>query len=336
VAVELGASLPVWVAAGAAAELAVMVAQAAWCLSRVEGLAPRARHFDAERLRALLGFSAGALALSVAAQITFYSDGVVIGAALGAAEVAIYTVGMRLVDGVSQLLRQFSEVFLPVFAELHAAELRERARGIVEMGTRVTLLVGYPLLGLLVALGQPLVALWVGEGFDRSWVPLALLAGGTAFNAPLRFAIFWALGAAEHGRLAVIAVAEALGNLALSIALVGPLGIDGVALATFVSLAVSQGVVVPRVAYSRMGAGAWRSFLRPIAVAAATLAVPVAFTRVVVSPAVEDSGVLTIAASAALTVLAVALLAFALFSRQERAAFLGSLRERLTRGDRDD
>jgi O-antigen/teichoic acid export membrane protein len=331
VAVELGAGLAGWVAAGAAAEVAALCGQAIWCLARVEGLRPRPRDFDPARLRALVRFSAGALALSAAAQITFYSDGIVIGAALAAADVAVYTVGMRLVDGVSQVLRQFSEVFLPVFSELHAQERRERARAIVDVGTRVTLLVGYPLLALLVALGQPLVELWVGDGFDRSWVPLALLAGATALHAPLRFAMFWSMGAAQHGVLGAIAVAEALANLGLSLALVGPLGIDGVALATFVALAVSNGLVIPRIAYRRMGGGAWSGFLRPVALAAGALAVPVVLGRLVVSPAVEGDVVLTVVAAVVFSAVAFVVLAVVLFSAGERRGAMRVVRERLTR-----
>jgi O-antigen/teichoic acid export membrane protein len=238
---------------------------------------------------------------------------------------------MRLVDGTSQVLRQFSEVFLPVFSELDARADHERAPAIVDTGTRVTLLVGYPLLGMLVALGQPLVGLWVGDGFGRSWVPLALLAGGAALNAPLRFVVFWAMGSARHGVIGVLAGLEAACNLVLSIVLVGPLGIDGVALATLVSLVVFNGLVVPRVAYARMGGSMWRGFLRPILVGLCASAPLVVLGRVVVSPAVEDSGVLTVLSSLALTAALFALLAVALFSRAERAQSFAAARSRLTR-----
>jgi O-antigen/teichoic acid export membrane protein len=331
VAVELDTTLTAWVAAGAAAELVVVLGQTVWCLRRVDGAAPAVRDFDRERLRALARFSTASLAMTLAAQIIFYSDGVVIGVALTAADVAVYTVGMRLVDGTSQVLRQFSEVFLPVFSELDASDRRERATAIVHTGTRVTLLVGYPLLGLLVALGQPLVALWVGDGFDRSWVPLALLAGGAALNAPLRFVVFWAMGSARHGVIGALAGVEAAFNLALSIVLVGPLGIDGVALATLVSLAVFNGLVVPRVAYARMGGSMWPGFLRPVLLAACVSAPLVVLGRLVVAPGVEDSVLLTVLASLALTAALFALLAAVLFSREERASFVGALRGRLTR-----
>ncbi|MEA2387454.1 MAG: hypothetical protein QOG41_227 [Thermoleophilaceae bacterium] len=331
VAVELDTTLTGWVAAGAAAELLVVVGQAVWCLTRVEGVAPRARYFERDRLRTLTRFSAASMSMTLAAQIIFYSDGVVIGAALTAVDVAVYTVGMRLVDGTSQILRQFSEVFLPVFSELDASNRRERAPAIVDTGTRVTLLVGYPLLGVLVALGQPLVALWVGDGFDRSWVPLALLAGGAALNAPLRFVVFWAMGSAQHGTIGALAAVEAAFNLALSIVLVGPLGIDGVALATLVSLALFNGLVVPRVAYARMGGSMWRGFLRPILVAACVSAPLVVLGRLVVAPAVDDSGALTVLASAVLGAALFVLLAMVLFSREERLRFAGALRTRLAR-----
>jgi ABC-type enterochelin transport system permease subunit len=131
--------------------------------------------------------------------------------------------------------------------------------------------------------------------------------------------------------IGVLSGVEAALNLGLSIALVGPLGIDGVALATLVSLALFNGFVVPRVAYARMGGAMWRSFLRPIAVAAALCAPLVVLGRLAVSPAVEGSTVLTVLASLVLVAALFALLALALFSRTERRSFLGAARARLSR-----
>jgi O-antigen/teichoic acid export membrane protein len=305
VAIEAGGGLLAFVVAQAGAELAVMIAQAAWARARVEGLDASPRDANRDRLREVTAFSFAVLGLMVATQLAFYSDGIVIGAIIGTTAVAVYTVAMRIVEGASQLLSQFADVFLPVFSRLDAGGQLERARTVFHGGTRATLLVGYPLIALLCGLGGPLVRLWVpGDEFQAAWTPLALLAGALACTAPLRFGILWAIGAARHHRIAVYAVLDAMANIGISIALAGPLGIDGVALATFVTLAVSNGWLIPREVCKGLGLRLWSGYLRRVLVAA-LVATPVALlARLVVAPAVDGSWPLTLAASAGVLVLA--------------------------------
>ena len=106
-------------------------------------------------------------------------------------------------------------------------------------------MVGYPAIAVVVGLGAPLIDLWVGDGFEDAWLPLALLAGGLACTAPIRFGVLHAIGAARHGAIARVALIEAVANLALGILLVNLVGLWGVALAVFVSLAVSTGSSSP-------------------------------------------------------------------------------------------
>lgn len=326
IAVELGGGLAAFVTAMVAAELGAMLVQAGYCLVRVPGLRPRPGHLRRRVLTDMGRFSVAVLGLSLATQIALYTDGLVIGVALGVAAVGVYTVAARLVEGGAQLLAQVSDVFLPIFSRLDASDAHARSRGLVDAGTRATLILGYPLVALLIGLGEPIVRLWVGGGFEDAWIPLALLAGGLAFGAPLRFAVLWAIGAGRHGRVAVYAIADALGNLALSIALVGSLGIDGVALATLVALAISNGWLIPRLILRRLELPFWRTYLRPLLLAAALVTPFTLLMRFVATPAVDGSPLLTLAVGAAWLVAGTALLAAALLRRPERDAVAALLR----------
>ena len=53
-------------------------------------------------MREIAPFTAAMLALSIAAQITYYSGNIVVGAALGASSAAVFSVAARLVEGVTQ------------------------------------------------------------------------------------------------------------------------------------------------------------------------------------------------------------------------------------------
>ena len=327
VAIEAGGGLAELVLASLSAELAVLLAQAVFCVARFEELRPAFASVDRERLRRLGSFGVAVLGLTVASQLAFYSDGLVIGAALSAAAVGVYSVASRLAEAARLLLGQFSDVFLPVFAELDSAARIDRSQRVFMAGTRATVVLGFPVVALLVGLGEPIIELWVGAGFDASWTPLALLAGSLVFGAPLRFGVLWAIGAARHHRVALYAILDALANVALSVVLVGPLGIDGVALATFVALAVSNGWIIPRLICRELGLPLWGSYLRPLAAGVAALAPPTVLAYLFLAPALEAArpALVTLACAAFLVVTGV-VAALAVLDRRDWRGVLTRLR----------
>jgi O-antigen/teichoic acid export membrane protein len=326
VTIELGGGLVAFVTAASATELAVMIAQATYCTVRIPGLRPRPRDIEWRRVPELARFSGGTGALLVAAQVLFYSDALVIGAARGAGPAGIYAPAMRGAEGASSLLSQFVDVFLPIFASLQKDERDDRAHALLERGMRLSVVTGFPLLVLLVGLGGPLLHAWVGDGYGGAVAPLALLAAALTFTAPLRFAVIWAIGTNRHGRVAATAIGEAILNLGLSIALVGPLGLWGVSLATCIAAVISNGLVLPRLILPEAGLSPWHAFWRPIAIGLVAMAPAIALLRFVITPHVEHSRPLTavtvvVAFGACLT-----LLARLLMAPDERAAALRRLR----------
>jgi O-antigen/teichoic acid export membrane protein len=267
-----GFSLPGYLAAAMGAEIVVSIAQAVYAVRRT---GTRARPHDVDRttIREITRFGAGTFGLQAATQIVYYSDALVIGVALGTAKAGVYAVAMRLVEGTSLLIGQASDAFMPRLARMHAGEQRADARALALTGAPWLVVTAAPAVAVLVALGGPIIALWIGGGHEDATLPLALLALGLAFNVPLRFPVLWALGAGRHHRIALIALAEALANVALSIVLVGPFGLPGVAAATLLTLAVSNGWVIPRLLARELGAPMWRWYQRPLLLAAA-VAVP--------------------------------------------------------------
>ena len=297
--VEAGGGLFAIVLASVSAEVAVVGTQMLYTLITVPDLRPRRADVSRMLMRQLAPFSAGMLALSVAAQITYYSGNLIVGAALGTAAVAVFSVASRLVEGVTQLLTQFGDVFLPSFARLTARGHHEDARSILVGGTTVVLVVGYPALCVLVGLGAPLIDWWVGDAFDDAWLPLALLSGGLACTAPIRFGVLHAIGAAKHAVIARVAVLEAVANLALGIVLVNLVGMWGVALAIFMSLFVSNGLVIARIVYSQVGLSTWHDYHRRVLLALVPLLPFAAVLHLLVGPAVEGHWPLLVLACAA-------------------------------------
>ena len=317
VAIESGGGLVAVVGAIAAAELLVMLGQAAWCLARLDELDVRWRYATRAALRTMIPFSGSMFAIGVATQIAVYSSGLVVAAALGAGAVAVYTVAVRAVDGAILLLAQFSDVFLPVFARLERDEDTSSAAVLLHLGTRMAIIVGYPLLALLIGLGEPLVEVWVGDGFGDSWPPLALLAASLAFAVPLRFGVLWAIGTGRQGKLAAIALVDSVANIVVAIALVGRFGLEGVALAAVGALWISNGLVMPRLIYGAAGADLWRDFYRPVFMATVAIAPFVLVMRLLLSPTL-DAPVATLLAATTWMIAGPALLAVLLMDGDER------------------
>jgi O-antigen/teichoic acid export membrane protein len=325
--VELGGGLVAFVGAAAATELAVMLVQAAYCTVRIRALRPRRRHVEWRRAPALARFSGAVGAMTVAAQILFYSDALVIGAARGPHAAGVYAPAMRGAEGASSVLSQFVDVFMPVFAGLQVDQREDRSRALLERGMRISVVAGFPLLALLIGLGSPLLHAWVGDGFGGAVAPLAMLAAALTFTAPLRFGVIWAIGTGRLRRVALTTIGEAAANLALSIALVGPLGLSGVALATLIAALIANGVILPNFILPDAGLGRWSTFWRPVAIGIATMLPAIALLRYVITPAVVGSRPLTALATIGSITLCLTVLAALLLTRDERQM----ARRRLTR-----
>jgi O-antigen/teichoic acid export membrane protein len=293
-----GWALPAYLALALGAEVLLAGAQALWAMRGPAGVTLRPRLVKRATVGELTRFGIPTFGLQAATQIVYYSDAVVVGASLGTARAGVYAVAMRLVEGASVVLGQIADVFMPVLARLHAGERAPDARRLALLGAYALLVVASPIIAVLIGFGGPLIDLWVGHGYEDAALPLALLAGALLFSAPLRFPVLWALGAARHGRVAFLALAEALSNVALSVALVSPLGLRGVALASLVTIAVSNGYLIPRVLGAELGApfGGW--YVRPVLGVAAIIALPAVPCALLVEPG--TSAGLTIAGSVGL------------------------------------
>jgi len=113
-------------------------------------------------------------------------------------------------------------------------------------GTRLTLALLMPMTCTLLVLGGTILSVWVGPAY-ADYEPivriLVLAALASTSQGP---AVSVLKGVARHRPLAISAICSRLVNLGLSIALIRPFGLEGVALGTLVpTVAESLGVVFP-------------------------------------------------------------------------------------------
>ena len=226
--------------------LAVMALGGAWGVQR---LAPAYqfgwRGADRRLARQIITYSWPLSVKDVAGRLQNRSDEITIGAFLPIASIAPYNVARRLSESTYVLTRQFMKVLLPLASELHAENDLGRLRRVFLLGTRVTLALAL-LIGLtLIVLARPILTAWVGPDYASAAGLVAILT-----TASFLAAAQWPAGAvlqgmARHRVLAATALGSGLANLALSIALVRPLGVTGVALGTLLPALAEFAIILP-------------------------------------------------------------------------------------------
>lgn len=196
-------------------------------------------------IRTVITYSWPLFVKDIANRLQTKTDEITIGAFLPVAFVAPYNIARRLSETTQILTRQFMKVLLPLASELHAEDDLARLRSLYVTGTRLTLALSMAIGGTLIILARPILTVWVGLEY----------AGAASLVAILTTASFiatsqWPAGAvlqgmARHRVLAFTSMASGLTNLALSIALVRPFGLTGVALGTLIPNTLEFCIVLP-------------------------------------------------------------------------------------------
>jgi O-antigen/teichoic acid export membrane protein len=248
------------------------------------GIGLAARHFlpqlrfslrliDRATFRAIRGYSADAFLAMLAGRISFQTDAIVIGLFLSPQYITYFVIAGRLVEYSKDSLRVLTTVLTPAVSVLEAKGETASIRRLLLDSTRYVLWLIMPIqLGLLI-LGRPFLTLWMGPQYDagRSYPSLVILAVplALALSQSVSVRILYGIGCLRWFARAVIV--EAVVNLLLSVALVTPLGIEGVALGTAVPNVVANLALAAYVCRTLgVGFGEFfgRSFLAPLALAA--------------------------------------------------------------------
>jgi O-antigen/teichoic acid export membrane protein len=283
----------------------------------------RVSSFRPAIVRDVTSFSVYVFIISVAAQIGFNLDNLVIGAALGTSAVAIYTVAFRLADYQRQLCNQLNSLLFPVVVRLEAEQRSADIREMLIETTRIALSLVMAVTICMIGFGQPLIDRWMGPGFDRAVAPLYVLAlTGIVLvgQGPLGNVL---LATGRHRLVAGVSLGEALANLGLSLVLVQSLGILGVAIGTAIPVAVANLFILLPAACRRVDLPL-STFARRVGTPAVMGAVPAIVICAGLRAWHQSPSLAAIVAQAALilVVYAIALCAFGL-QPGERARYFG-------------
>ncbi|MEK6769483.1 MAG: oligosaccharide flippase family protein [Gemmatimonadota bacterium] len=206
-------------------------------------------------LRVTLKPTAYYFLMQLAAVVVMGTDNIVIGVFLGVERVAAYAVAFQLWAIMLAVLWSGGDVLLPFFARWSARSEAETLRRAFLKSTKYAFAGSVLAAIVLTAYGQRLILWWVGPALvvDRRvlWVFAFMLLIAT----PIHTAALVLAGMGRHRAPAVGGAVEAALNIVLSLLLVRPLGVLGVALGTAISGVLTNAWIAPRAAGAELEIG---------------------------------------------------------------------------------
>jgi O-antigen/teichoic acid export membrane protein len=314
--------------AGQCVTYALMVALA---LFGVHGVRFSPRLVSRKTARKLASFGGQLLIFQALGAIYRPMDKAIIGVALSTSAVTTYEVGYKLFTGAAFILALATSTLIPTtaFNRDQPARLRE----MLFRGSNYVLALALPFVIAASIFAEPLIRTWFGEAQTSSTEParLLLLALAPTFPVAVGQTMLMALGVVRQ--MIWIYVAETVANIALSIVLVGPMGINGVIVATIICSTLTL-FPFAHLIVREIGVGAleWtREVILPVlpGVAAQVIA------GLLLLPIANGTGSLLVVVALCAATVVVALAAWVLFglSSRRRREFFQMIRETAGMGE---
>jgi O-antigen/teichoic acid export membrane protein len=195
--------------------------------------------------KSLLSFAAPSFAIFVLSVLSFHTDNIVIGAILPIEFITFYAIAANLWKQANGLTEAVSHLMTPRISALASRGSTQVPEEIVRVNRLATLFIA-PVAITFFFRGETFIGLWMGPEYaDLSGQVLAALAIVLWQGATRSVVINSLTGLAEQKRLIPGLVVEALANIILSILLIGPFGLFGVALGTLIPNTINTLGVMP-------------------------------------------------------------------------------------------
>jgi O-antigen/teichoic acid export membrane protein len=201
--------------------------------------------FRKNRVKELFLFSASVFIIQIAGILSFNTDTIVIGYFLTLEAVALYTIAQKLIRLLTGLVFQLVDVLFPAFSALAAVGDNKKIILYYINAIEIALVLSAPVFIGFLVFGKNLLTLWVGNKFGTGYTVLIILSVAMFFHYPAHIGALLLIGMKRHKTLSFITIIDAISNLIISIVLVKPFGINGVAMGTAIALFVSNGIVIP-------------------------------------------------------------------------------------------
>ena len=193
-------------------------------------------HFSPSMMFRMLRFGSKALAQGIAGQVSKRADPLIIGAFLGPQKIVFFNLGSMLLEKVRDSTQIMGHAFMPAFSTLHSASDQKTMDQYFQTGTKYIFALTAASCAGLAVIGDVFVSLWIGPEYGEEVRPIIWILAASALVGgalPLHNRFLMALN--RHGILAIIYSARAVINVVLTLLLIGPFGLVGVASATLIA-----------------------------------------------------------------------------------------------------
>ncbi len=193
----------------------------------------RSGHCNRESLRLIFSFSAYSFLLLLANRIIFFADALVIGLFLPVSMITFFAIATNLSSYARELLSGIWTTATPLASSLEAQGLHGQVGRMLLSRSRFGMLLMIPIGITFVVRGHSFIGMWMGAEYAHpSGLVLQILTVGLVMASGNMIANATMLGISKHKAVVPAALGEAVCNLALSVALIRPYGIYGVAWGT--------------------------------------------------------------------------------------------------------
>jgi O-antigen/teichoic acid export membrane protein len=203
------------------------------------------KHLTRKSAKTLFSYSIYAFMAQMADQLRFNVDGFVIAAFVSLAAVTHYSVVNTLVRYFINLMIASVGIFQPVFSRQYGADDYESMKKTYLFSTRLSIYLASFIGFGLIAWGKPFIQRWMGQDYLDAYPCLVILVLGSTFALWQMPSVNLLYGTSKHRFYALFNTIEGVSNLLLSLLLVKPFGIVGVAMGTFIPMAVIKLLIQP-------------------------------------------------------------------------------------------
>lgn len=206
----------------------------------------RFSNFDREMVKRLFSFSMFVLMLQVGGQLAFQTDSLVIGAFLPVSSIPYFTVASSLAVYTMEFVIAIAAVVMPTTTSLEAQGKMDELRVVFLKWSKITFSLTLLAGAYLLVLGPRFIAWWIGPEYEgpAGSVLVILMLGNLAFLPVRGVALPTLMGLGKPGKPTIAFLVASVLNLWVSIALVRPLGLNGVAVGTAIPNVAFAGYVL--------------------------------------------------------------------------------------------
>lgn len=194
-----------------------------------------------EILKETFLFSMASFIQTITNQINLTLDKVILGAMTDTNTVAIYSVGLLIVNVMVSILQVISGFYLPDATRLVLANANgDEYTDFIVVPGRIQSIIGCGIVFGFLLIGKEFLGVWVGDSFKQMWFPTIILLLFTMLTYVTSVANVILDAMLKKMSRSLILICTAILNVIITIILIKPLGFFGAAIGTAISMAIGN------------------------------------------------------------------------------------------------